>query len=323
MKNDTGGWTPPINLGPSINTKGNEKSPFIHSDSQTLYYASDGMMGMGGYDIFYSKLADDGKWGKPKNIGYPINTVADEVGLFVSTDGRTAYFCSNKYKGPGGWDLYSFPLYDKAKPEKIILVMGTVKKQGTDEFLNANIELKNVKTKKITAIPIDTTTGKYIFIALFKDDYILTVKKEGFVKDTKYISQHDTIFNEPAEINFDVKELKIGETYKINDIYFATNSFELTNESKTVLNEFIDFLNDNERINISIHGHTDNVGNDADNLVLSENRSKSVYEYMVQNKIEQNRLSYKGFGTSKPIASNDNSKGRAKNRRTEFVIISK
>ena len=323
IKNDTGGWTSPINLGATINTKGNEKSPFIHSDSHTLYFASDGMMGMGGYDIFYSKLGDDGKWAKPKNIGYPINTLADEVGLFVSTDGQTAYFCSNKYNGIGGWDLYSFQLYDKAKPEKVLFVKGTVKKEGTNEFLNADVELKNVKTKKITHIPIDSTTGKYIAIILFKDDYIMTVKKDGFVKDTKYISQQDSSFNEPAEINFDVKELKVGETYKINDIYFATNSFELTEESKTVLNEFIDFLNDNARIKISIHGHTDDVGNDADNLVLSENRSKSVYEYMVLKEIDPKRLSYKGFGETKPVAKNETPQGRAKNRRTEFVIMSK
>ncbi len=323
LRNDTGGWSSPINLGPTINTKGNEKSPFIHSDSQTLYFASDGMLGMGAYDIFFAKLGDDGKWVKPKNIGYPINTVADEVGLFVSTDGKTAYFCSNKYKGPGGWDLYSFSLYDKAKPEKVLLIKGVVKNKGTDEFLNANVELKNAKTKQITYIPIDSTTGKYIVIVPFKDDYILTVKKEGFVKDTKYISKQDSIFEEPAEINFDVKELKVGETYKINDIYYETNSFELTEESKTVLNEFIEFLKENSRVNISIHGHTDNVGNDADNLLLSENRSKSVYNYMIQNEIDPKRLSYKGFGETKPIASNDTNQGRAKNRRTEFVIMSK
>jgi outer membrane protein OmpA-like peptidoglycan-associated protein len=323
IKNDTGGWSAPINLGPTINTKGNEKSPFIHSDSQTLYYASDGLLGMGGYDIFFSKLGDDGKWGKPKNIGYPINTVADDVGLFVSTDGRYAYFCSNKLNGPGGWDLYSFSLYDKARPERVLFITGDIKKEGTDEFLDANIELKNIKTKKITHIPVDTITGKYIAIVLFKDDYILTVKKEGYVKDTKYISQQDSLFDEPAEINFNVKELKVGQTYKINDIYFATNSFDLTEASKSVLNEFIDFLNENERVNISIHGHTDNVGNDEDNLVLSENRSKSVYEYMVQNGIDPNRLSYKGFGEIKPVANNETSAGRAKNRRTEFVIVSK
>jgi outer membrane protein OmpA-like peptidoglycan-associated protein len=281
------------------------------------------MLGLGGFDIFYSKLGENNKWAKPKNIGYPINTTADELGLFVSTDGKTAYFCSNKYKGPGGWDLYSFSLYDKAKPEKVLLIKGTVKKEGTDEYLIADVELKNVKTKKITYIPIDTNTGKYIAIVPFKDDYILTVKKPGFVKDTKYIAQQDSLFEEPTEIDFDIKELKVGETYKINDIYFLTNSYDLTESSMTVLNEFIDFLNDNGRINISIHGHTDNVGNDADNLILSENRSKSVYDYMVLKGVDPKRLSYKGFGETKPVASNDTPQGRARNRRTEFVIMSK
>ncbi|HSN50688.1 MAG TPA: hypothetical protein VLR52_05605, partial [Bacteroidales bacterium] len=110
-KNADGEWGAPINLGPVINTTGNEKAPFIHPDGKTLYFSSDGQMGLGGYDIFYSRLAENGTWSKPVNIGYPINSPEDEAGFFVSTDGQTGYFTSNKFNGTGGYDLYSFPLY--------------------------------------------------------------------------------------------------------------------------------------------------------------------------------------------------------------------
>jgi outer membrane protein OmpA-like peptidoglycan-associated protein/tetratricopeptide (TPR) repeat protein len=323
VKTAAGTWGTPINLGPGINSTGNEKSPFIHPDGKTLYFSSDGWLGLGGYDIFFARLNDDGTWSAPVNIGYPINSPDDEVGFFVSTDGEKGYFASNKLKGVGGWDLYSFNLYEKAKPGKVLFVSGTVKAETETPMSRTRIELKNMETKKISVIPLDTITGKYTAVAPFNNDYTMTVKREGYVYETRYIARADSIFKMPTRLDLDIHEIQLNKSYRINDIYFATNSFDLTGESKAVLDFLIEFLAENPSIYIEIQGHTDNIGNDAKNLELSSNRAKSVYNYLVANNIEAKRLTYKGYGKTVPVASNDTDEGRAKNRRTVFVIIRK
>ena len=323
IKSPAGSWGTPINLGPLINTKGNEKSPFIHPDGKTLYFSSDGLMGLGGYDIFYTKLDDNGSWSKPRNIGYPINSPDDEVGFFVSTDGTQGFFASNKFNGKGGWDLYSFDLYDAARPERVLFIKGNVKSESTAEPLKAHIELKNLETKRISEIPMDTLTGNYFAVAPFNSDYIMTVKKADHVYESKYISRVDSIFKTPARVDIEMKPIELNKSYRINDIYFPFNSFELTRESKVVLDQLTDFLNDNRTISIEIQGYTDNIGNDAANLKLSDSRARSVYTYLIEQGIAENRLTYKGFGKSMPVADNETEEGRAKNRRTVFVITRK
>lgn len=323
VRGDNGEWGMPVNLGPAINTKGNEKSPFIHPDSKTFYFSSDGLMGLGGYDIFFSRMKEDGTWEKPVNIGYPINSPEDEIGFFVSTDGTKGYFASNKYKGKGGLDLYSFDLYDAARPEKVLFIRGNVRSEFQSEPLQAKIELKNMETKKISEIPMDTITGNYVAIAPFTSDYIMTVKKTDHVYESRYIAKSDSIYSMPSRLDIEMKPIELNKSYRINDIYFPFNSFELHNESMAILDQLKDFLNENPKIYIQIQGHTDNIGNDQSNLKLSENRAEAVYKYLVREGIEAARLTYKGFGKSQPVATNDTEEGRAKNRRTVFVIIRK
>jgi len=323
MKNNDGEWGHPVNLGPLINTTGNEKSPFIHPDGKTLYFSSDGWMGMGGYDIFYTRLQNDGTFRKPENLGYPINSVEDEVGFFVNTDGTHGFFGSNKLREQGGWNLYSFELYDKARPEKVLFIKGTVKDENSFEPVKARIELRNVETKKINEVKLDTNTGKYVAVAPFDNDYIMTIKKEGYVYESKYISQEDSVFEEPATVDMEIQPIELEKSYRINDIYFAFNSFELTPESKVVLDQLIEFLELNPDIYIEIRGHTDAIGNDANNLVLSDNRAKSVYNYLIDSNVSPDRLTYRGFGETMPLATNETEEGRALNRRTCFVITRK
>ncbi|MCX6306317.1 MAG: OmpA family protein [Bacteroidetes bacterium] len=323
VKSDTGVWGMPINLGPTINSKGNEKSPFIHPDGKTLYFSTDGLMGLGGYDIFYAKLNENGSWSTPRNIGYPINSPEDEVGLFVSTDGTQGFFASNKFKGKGGWDLYSFDLYNEARPERVLFIKGNVKSEFSAEPLKAHIELKNLETKKISEIPMDTLTGNYVAVAPFSSDYIMTVKKADHVYESKYISKVDSVFKTPVKLDIEMKPIELNKSYRINDIYFPFNSFDLTPESKVVIDQLLDFLNENHTISIQVQGHTDNIGNDASNLKLSENRARSVYTYLIQQGTDETRLTYKGFGKSMPVAPNDTEEGRGKNRRTVFVITRK
>jgi len=223
----------------------------------------------------------------------------------------------------GGWDLYSFDLYEKAKPGKVLFVSGTVTAETETQMANTRIELKNMETKKISEIPLDSITGKYVAVAPFNNDYIMTVKKEGYVYETRYIAKVDSIYRMPAHLDLEIQHIELNKSYRINDIYFAFNSFDLTGESKSILDLLIEFLDENPSIYIEIQGHTDNIGRDADNMKLSANRAKSVYNYLIANNIAPKRLTYKGYGKTVPVATNDTEEGRAKNRRTVFVIIRK
>jgi outer membrane protein OmpA-like peptidoglycan-associated protein len=223
----------------------------------------------------------------------------------------------------GGWDLYSFDLYDKARPGKVLFLSGTIKSETESEMARTRIELKNMETKKISVIPLDSITGKYVAVAPFNNDYIMTVKKEGYVYESRYIAKTDSIYRMPARLDLDIHQIELNKSYRINDIFFAFNSFELTGESKAVLDLLTEFLFENPSIYIEVQGHTDNIGNDAENIRLSSNRAKSVYNYLIENKIDSKRLTFRGFGKTVPVASNETEDGRARNRRTVFVIIKK
>jgi outer membrane protein OmpA-like peptidoglycan-associated protein len=322
-KDKDGKWGKAVNLGPTINTSGNEKSPFFHSDGKTLYFSSTGHTGYGGYDIFFAKLGDEEVWQKPKNIGYPINSEKDDLGFFVSTDGKTGYFASDKLKGNGGWDVYQFGLYKEARPERVLFLTGEIRDENNAAVSDARVEIKNTRTQEITTLDVDSLTGKYVAVVAFNEDHILTVKQEGKAFTSSYFSTADSSLNKPSEVNMKVEEIKVGKAYTINNINFETNSAELNEQSKNIILEFSAFLKDNPSVKVSIQGHTDNVGDPASNMKLSNDRAKNVYSFLLAQGIVDSRLSSKGFGMNKPIASNANEKGKAKNRRTEFVILSK
>ncbi len=318
-----GDWTAPENLGPVINTTKNEKSPFIHSDSQTLYFASDGHPSLGGYDIYLSKQDEETKdWNTPLNIGYPINTAADEIGLFVSLDGSKAYFNSNKLRGVGGWDLYEFALYEKVRPERVALLKGVLLDENQEVVRDAKLEVKNLKTKEITQVKVDDMTGEFATVVKLKEkeNIILKVNKEGTAFNSKFIDANDKTMNGVVKAELEVKPIQVGKEYRLNDINFATNSYELNENARQIIDEFLLFLEDNPSVKIDIQGHTDDVGNDEDNLVLSKNRARVVYEYLVDRGIIANRMTHHGYGEVRPVASNKSEKGKAKNRRTVFVI---
>jgi outer membrane protein OmpA-like peptidoglycan-associated protein/tetratricopeptide (TPR) repeat protein len=316
-KESDGSWGKAQPLSTDINSPGDEKTPFIHSDSQTLYFSSNGHTGVGAMDIYFSKMEENGKWMKPRNIGVPINTESDDAGFFVSTDGAKGYYSSNS---SGNFDLYTFDLYAEARPQRVALIKGEITSEN-GEPIKANVELRNTETKAVIQIPVESSTGKYAMVALLKNDYVLTVKKEGYAYETKYIDSKDTTAPAKHNVDFTISAIEEGKSYRLNDIYFATNSYDLNRECKLVIDAFIEFLTDNSSVVVEIQGHTDNVGGDNENMILSENRAKSVYDYIIANGIESSRLKFKGYGKTKPVASNDTEEGRSKNRRTVFVIL--
>ncbi|NOR88312.1 MAG: OmpA family protein [Bacteroidales bacterium] len=318
-----GKWSSPINLGDAVNTSGNEKSPFIHTDSQTLYFSSEGHKGIGGYDIFYARQDTDNTWQVPLNIGYPINSFDDDVGFFVSTDGQYGYYASNRFDENNKWNLYSFTLYEKAQPQKVLFIKGQIDIEDNIEPIKARIQLTNMRTQTITEIPVDSTTGRYVAAILFRDDQVLTVEKEGFVYSSRYLSLEDTTLIKPKEVDIQVKKIEVGESYKIDDIRFSTNLAILTDDAQRIIDEFYKFLWENPKIEVEIQGHTDDVGKDYDNLILSDKRAKAVYAYLIQKGIPAERMDANGYGETKAIADNLTAWGRAKNRRTVFVIMKK
>lgn len=317
-----GEWQTPVNLGPIINTKANERSPFLHTDSKTLYFSSAGHDGMGQLDIFYSKLTEKGSWSKPVNIGYPINSENDEVDFFVSLDGKTAYFSSNNIENQD-WNIYQFELYEAARPKSMVIIKGTV---STDdqERVAAVVELRDSAAQIITTTQVNEHTGQYALATEAPDNIeqklIVNIKQEGYTYDTKMVTLPPQQTAPVVTSDAEVKRIEVGKVCDLNDIYFRTNSFEMTPQSEKIVDLFADFLKNNPTVKVEIQGHTDNIGNDNDNRILSERRAASVYNYLIKKGIPQQRLRYKGYGESKPIATNNTEAGRAKNRRTNFLI---
>ena len=306
-----------------INTDGKDKSPFLHQDSETLYFVSsctDTRKGVGGLDIFYIRESSEG-WSEPKNIGYPINSKEDELGLFVSTDGKIAYYSS---RIGGNWNIYSFELYEEARPKAVAILKGELKDESGDPVKDATIEITYAGSDAVTQVKVNGDDGKYATVVKLdtKQDVMVTVKKEGHAFDSKLIAKEefkaDVVTIRDKDLT--VKELKVGEAYTINDILYTTNSAVLSEKAKFILRGFSRFLSENPSITVSIQGHTDDVGDDKQNLVLSENRAKGVKDYLVSLGIDNERLSAKGFGETQPKLENSSELNRAKNRRTDFVI---
>lgn len=321
-KNSDGTWTEPVNLGDSINTPRDEYAPFIHPDGKTLYFSSNGWPGMGGQDIFYSRLKDDGTWSTPKNIGYPINTHVDDLGLIVNTKGDFAYYSSDRRK-PNDWDLYGFELYPEARPTKVTYVAGVVYDAETKQKLDAEIELFELETADtIAIINSDPQNGKYLVCIPTEHNYALNVSKKGYLFYSDNFSLKGLKDVKTFYKDVPLSPLKEGATIVLKNIFFDTDLYNLKSESIAELNKLISFLNDNPGVSIEIGGHTDNVGSMDHNQKLSQNRAKSVYDYLVVHAINAKRMTYKGYSFLKPIAKNDTEEGRAQNRRTELVITS-
>lgn len=326
----TGNWSVPQNLGPKINTAGNEKTPFIHSDSETLYFSSDGHFGFGDLDIFYARKNDKGEWEEPENIGSPINGSTGDAGFFVSFDTRSGYFFSFddpkvRGKGVGRYDLYTFDLYKEARPQETAFIKGEVKDNEGNQVPGAIVEIQNTRTKEVTHAVVDSVDGSYLAAVSLrkKADYLITVKKENYAFSSKVVSAKDLQPAAPKEVQLQVAEAKAGKSFVIDNIFYNTNSAELKPESRIILESFANYLKQNPALKVEIQGHTDNVGNPKDNDALSNNRAYSVKALLEELGVNGKRISAKGFGQHQPIADNSTEAGRAKNRRTEFMIVEK
>ncbi len=320
---DDGTWTKAKNCGKVINTGGDEISPFIHPSNTTLYFASDSLIGMGGQDIYYSKIVN-GKFQKPINMGYPINTDKDETCLVVSSNGEFAIYA--KDNPPNNMDLYAFRLEKSLQPTKVVCLRGRVFYDDNKQGNEATFEIRNLKNNRlITSTTSDKSTNEYSLAIVVGEDYALSVTCDGYLLYSENFSTiEDSTFGNQNYINKDItmQSIKEGKVVILENIFFATNSFELSKESEVELNTLLKLMNDYPNIRIEISGHTDNTGNYQHNLTLSEKRSNSVKQWLLDKGINANRIVAKGYGDSKPIDTNSTTEGKAKNRRTEFKILS-
>lgn len=318
---DDAKWGPAVNLGPDINTAYDENTPFLHVDGKTLYFSSDGWPGFGNKDIYYSRMDDSGKWQKPINIGYPINSFDDESGLVVSADGNFGLFSSNLKNGFGAQDIYSFGIPEQARPAKVTYVKGIVRDKDTKKTIESNVQVIDLKTNKTVFDDYtDPETGEFLAVMPIGSDYLFNVNAEGYLFYSENFELKAADINKPYQIEVAIEKIKQGGNVTLRNIFFDTNKFNLLPASIRELDLLIDFLHQNESVNIEIQGHTDNVGDDKLNEKLSFNRANAVYDYLIKNQIDAKRLTFKGFGASKPIADNKTELGRKNNRRTSFVI---
>ncbi len=323
-----GKWSKPENLGPSINTDGDEQTPFLHPDGQTLYFTSDGLPGMGENDLYFVRRQPDGSWGTPQNLGYPINTKAAEGTLTVSLDGRTAYFAANRPDSQGGIDIYEFELPAHARPQPVTYARARVTDAATGYPIVAKVDFIDLKNGQ-SYVSANTKSDGYALVCLPAGrDYALNVSKDKYLFYSENFNLTTTAtFEQPFSLSIELQpigdEATATSTSKpvvLNNVFFETGSAELRSESFAELDRLVELLNDVPTLKIQINGHTDNVGDDASNQHLSEARAKSVFDYLVTKNIPGERLKFMGFGETQPVETNDTPEGRGRNRRTEFVV---
>lgn len=356
-------WGPATNLGTTINTKYEERSCYFHPDGVTMYLSSDGHTTMGGLDVFQAKL-EDGKWTSPVNLGFPINTPADEVHFVVSGSGRYGYYASFRPEGKGEKDLYritflgpeKLPLTNNednliaslANPVKEItiepkvevtssnlaILKGIIRDAKTLIPLEAKLDLINNETNELVAsFSSDPTTGKYMVTIPGGKNYGIAVKTEGYLFHSENFNLPTSSGYKEYEKNIDLKQVEVGATIALKNIFYDFDKATLTSASTNELERLNKLLIDNPTIKIELGSHTDSQGNDAYNQSLSEKRAKSVVDYLVGKGIAPDRLTSKGYGETKLIISDaeilkmktkaEKEAGHQENRRTEFKITGK
>ena len=321
-RSPTGKWSRPENLGEAVNTSGDESCPFMHADNETLYFNSNGLKGYGSTDLFFTKKISDSSWLEAENLGYPINTIDDEGSLIVAADAKTAYYASDKSDGKGGLDLYTFQLREDIRPLKTLWVKGKVFDKKTLAGLPSSVELTDIKSRNVISKLQTDEDGNYLITLPEGKNYAFSVNRKGYL----FFSDNFSLSNNPADsvYNKDIplQPIEAGAAIVLKNIFFDTKKFDLKQESIVELDKVVVLLNDNPKLKIQIAGYTDNIGLAKDNLLLSNNRAKTVVGYLLNKGIAQLRLTYKGFGATKPIADNKTEPGKALNRRTELSVIS-
>jgi len=319
-------WSVPLNLGNVVNTKGDEFGPFLASDEKTLYYVSEGLPGgYGGADVWMTRRLDDSwtNWSKPVNMGEKINSADFDAYFSIDASGEYAYFSSEK-NSHGKSDIYRIKMPQAAKPEPVVLVYGKVLDQKTNQPIKAKISYEQLPSgKQLGTASTSPDETIYKIVLPHGKNYGFMATADNYYSVTQNIDASKLEAYQELEVNLYLAPIEKDEAIRLNNIFFEFGKATLKEESFPELNRLVKLLTDNPAITIEINGHTDDVGADADNLKLSQERAAAVVAYLTSKKIGGTRLSSNGFGETKPIADNKTEEGRQLNRRVEFVVKTK
>ncbi len=325
-QNSKGQWTKAKNAGRRINTEYDEISPFIHVNNKTLYFASKGLTGFGGFDIYFTEKDTTENWTQPINVGAPINNHEDQFSLFITADGKKGYFSHEETLSSGG---SSTKIYEIEIPEasqvryRSNYVKGIIRDKQTKQPLRATVELINIQKDTTESFVVsDSLTGEYLIVLTQGAEYALYVNKKEYLFQSLNFNYFEVKNFKPITLNVELEKAIKGSIVILNNTFFDVDKFDLKTKSKSELATMIKFLNENPQIKkMEISGHTDNTGQPMHNRQLSEKRARAVYTYLVDNGIKSSRLISKGYGPDRPIAPNDSEETRQLNRRIEFKIL--
>ncbi|WP_319228706.1 OmpA family protein [Draconibacterium orientale] len=316
-------WGKPENMD-ALNTSGDEISPFIHANNHNFYFASDTHVGMGGLDLFTAEINENGKVENLKNMGYPINTYQDDMGLTISSIGDVAYFSSAR-ESENGLDIFSFNLDRGLQPRPVTYIRATVTNKVTTAPIMADIELVNLNSSvEEPRIEKADENGQIMLALPVGRNYAFNVSEDGFMFYSQSMRLADeNSLTDPFILNIDLEPIEVGAEMDLHNIYYETDSFAILSESEPELQKLVSFLKNNSGLKVEIQGHTDSSGNPESNLELSKLRAKSVVDYLVENGIPGSRLQSQGYGDTKAVATNETVEGRRLNRRTTIKVIAK
>ncbi|MEP7265900.1 MAG: OmpA family protein, partial [Bacteroidota bacterium] len=314
-------WGEAVNLGKEINTVFDEEGVFLHPDGKTLFFASNGLQTIGGYDIMKSSRVN-GAWTTPVNLGIPVNTPDDDVFVSVSGNGKNIYLSSNRKGGYGEKDIYMASVNGAETKSNMFMLTGEVLEEETGKPIEAHIDLIDLsKNEKIGTYDNDKETGKYVIPLPAGVKYGTVVYTDGYLFESENVEVSDTASYAEIKHVTHLRKIESGLIGRMNNIFFETGKATILPTSSNELDRIAAFLTINKTIKIEIQGHTDNVGDEAKNMLLSTQRAEAVYLELLTRKISPQRLSYKGFGESQPAADNATEAGRKLNRRIEFGIL--
>nr|WP_320022606.1 OmpA family protein [uncultured Draconibacterium sp.] len=316
-------WGKPENME-ALNTSGDEISPFIHANNHNFYFASDTHVGMGGLDLFTAEINEKGQVENLKNMGYPINTYKDDMGLTISSIGNVAYFSSAR-ESDNGLDIFSFNLDRGLQPRPVTYIKAKVTNKSTTQPVMADIELVNLNSAVEEPRMEKADENGQIMLALpVGRNYAFNVSEDGFMFYSQSMRLADeNSLTDPFILNIELEPIEVGAEMDLHNIYYETDSFAILTQSEPELQKLVSFLKNNSGLKVEIQGHTDSSGNSESNLELSKLRAKSVVDYLVENGIAGSRLQSEGYGDTKPVATNETVEGRRLNRRTTIKIIAK
>lgn len=321
-----GTWTEPKSLGKKINLPGyNQLTPYIAADGVTLYFSSDRTGGLGQNDIWMSKRLDNSweKWSEPVNLGAPINTPDWDAFFTMDAGGEYAYLTSS-FQSLGKTDIVRVKLLEKEKPDPVVLVTGNVYNAKTKEPLSASLVYETLPDGTIAGDGLSTPgDGAFQMVLPYDKNYLIRATADHFFAQSENLNLDSLVKAGFKVIHKDLylMPIEVGQIVRLNNVFFDFDKWDLRPESFVELNHVIKMLNENPAIAIELGAHTDSRGSDEYNIKLSYNRAKSCVDYIVAKGIDASRVTWKGYGETVPVASNELDEGRQLNRRVEFKIM--